>query len=163
MAKTRETLMTHVDLDMEIRMDMIELLNAQLADAFDLYSQVKQAHWNVKGMNFIAIHKLFDEIAEEVLEHVDAIAERVTTLGGVAMGTARLSAKNSRLPEIELSALKSEDAVRMVAERLGNFAGSSRTAIETSDKAGDLVTADLFTEIAGELDKYIYFLDSHLN
>lgn len=163
MASKKDTNMTHVDLDMEIRMDMIELLNTQLADTFDFYSQVKQAHWNVKGMNFIAIHKLFDEIAEDVLKYVDTIAERATALGGVALGTARIAAKNSRLKEIEHGALQSPDAIRMVVECMGNLASSTRTAIDTADKAGDIATADLFTEIVRDLDKHIYFLDSHLN
>ena len=79
---------THIDLPAETRQSVIKLLNQQLADTFDLQSQVKQAHWNVKGPTFIALHELFDELAEELEEHIDGTAERATALGGVAMGTA---------------------------------------------------------------------------
>jgi starvation-inducible DNA-binding protein len=163
MSRKMQVLASHVEIDGDARVQMIELLNQHLADAFDLYSQVKQAHWNVKGMNFIAVHELFDTIAASVLEDVDTIAERVTALGGVAQGTARMAAANSRLPEFSDEAVQSEAAVRAVVERLGQFANSARAAIDTAAEAGDMATSDLFTEIVRELDKYIYFLDAHLS
>ena len=162
MSKKVQVVGSHVEIDGDARVQMIELLNQHLADAFDLYSQVKQAHWNVKGMNFIAVHELFDKIAEEVLEGVDMIAERVTALGGVAQGTARTAAANSRLPEFSDEAIQTDAAIKAVVERLGQFANSTRKAIDTADEAGDMATSDLFTEITRELDKYIYFLDAHL-
>ena len=163
MAKTKTLVKSHVELDGDSRIQMIELLNQHLADAFDLFSQVKQAHWNVKGLNFIAIHELFDAVAHEVLEAVDAIAERATALGGAAQGTARMAVQNSRLEEIADGPIQSEDALKMVVERVGKFANDARAAIDTATEAEDTVTADLFTEIVRELDKQIYFLDSHLN
>lgn len=113
MSKKIQVIMSHVQIDGDARVQMIELLNQHLADAFDLYSQVKQAHWNVTGMNFIAVHELFDKIAHEVLEAVDDIAERVTALGGVAQGTARMAAANSRLPEFSDEAIQSEAAIKL--------------------------------------------------
>lgn len=163
MSKKIQVGMSHVELDGDTRVQMIELLNQQLADAFDLYSQVKQAHWNVKGMNFIAVHELFDTIAENVLEGVDSIAERVTALGGVAQGTARMAAANSRLPEFSDEAIQSDAAIKAVVERLGHYATSTRAAIDTADEAGDMATADLFTEIVRDVDKHIYFLDAHIS
>jgi starvation-inducible DNA-binding protein len=162
MAKTKSLNASHVELDMDARVQMIELLNQQLADAFDLYSQVKQAHWNVKGMNFIAVHELFDTIADNILGGVDTIAERVTALGGNAQGTARMAAAQSRLPEFSDKAIQAEDAVRQVVERLGHYATSTRKAIDVADEAGDMATADLFTQIVRDVDKHIYFLDAHL-
>ncbi len=162
MSKKIQVSMSHVEIDGDARVQMIELLNQHLADAFDLYSQVKQAHWNVKGMNFIAVHELFDKIADDVLAAVDDLAERVTALGGVAMGTARMAAANSRLPEFSDEAIQSEAAIKAVVERLGQFATSARTAIDTADEAGDMATSDLFTEIVRGIDKHIYFLDAHL-
>ena len=87
---------TKIDLSKDAREKLIELLNSRLADASDLKSQAKQAHWNVKGMSFIALHELFDAIATAVEAHIDLIAERITTLGGTAMGTVRLAAQNSK-------------------------------------------------------------------
>src|SRR5262249_59487315 len=90
---------TSIDLDAETREQVVALLNQQLADTFDLYSQTKQAHWNVKGAQFFQLHELFDKLAADTLVYVDDIAERVTTLGGTALGTARMSSAASRLPD----------------------------------------------------------------
>ena len=101
---------TKIDLDKEKREQVIGILNSRLADAVDLQSQAKQAHWNVKGMHFIALHELFDQVSTEILTHIDDIAERVTTLGGTAMGTVRVAAQNSSLSQYPL---KSPTARRM--------------------------------------------------
>src|SRR3954470_14012513 len=95
---------TKNDLPQATRTRAVQLLNARLADCIDLQTQAKQAHWNVKGPNFIALHKLFDEINEDVDNYVDEIAERAVQLGGVAEGTARMVAKRSSLPEYPLTA-----------------------------------------------------------
>src|SRR5919204_2656450 len=92
---TQRTFATRIDIPEASRQKLIDLLNARLADTFDLYSQLKQAHWNVKGSDFIQLHELYDEIAESVLEFVDTIAERATALGGVALGTARVASPSS--------------------------------------------------------------------
>jgi starvation-inducible DNA-binding protein len=90
---------TSIDLPAEVREQVITLLNQHLADTFDLYSQAKQAHWNVKGAQFFQLHELFDKLADEAQEYVDLIAERVTALGGTAAGTVRISAAASRLDD----------------------------------------------------------------
>ena len=108
---------TRNDLMREVRTEMVSLLNQQLADTFDLYSQVKQAHWNVKGPQFVALHELFDRLAEELQAYVDLIAERATALGGKALGTVRMSAANSRLPECDLDVTDSLATVEAVADR----------------------------------------------
>src|SRR5881409_3394897 len=95
--QTKRTFTTRIDIPESSRADLVELLNARLADTFDLYSQLKQAHWNVKGSDFIQLHLLYDEIAESVIEYVDTIAERATALGGLALGTARMAAAASTL------------------------------------------------------------------
>src|SRR6185503_4900243 len=116
--KTDRTFETRIDIAEDTRGKLIELLNARLADTFDLYSQLKQAHWNVKGSDFIQLHELFDAVAESVLEYVDTIAERATTLGGLALGTARMAASGSSLDEYPLDATSGTDAVEVVADRL---------------------------------------------
>src|SRR5437868_12476214 len=90
---------TKNDLSETIRVKTIELLNARLADAIDLQTQTKQAHWNVKGPHFIGLHELFDKVNEDVEDYVDLIAERAVQLGGLAEGTARMAAKRSSLVE----------------------------------------------------------------
>jgi len=153
---------TRIDLAEEVRDKLVGVLNQQLADVFDLYSQTKQAHWNVKGTDFIQLHELFDEIATAVLPHVDLIAERATTLGGTALGTARMAAGTSSLAEYPEDAVDGMAHVRALADRYGAFAKSARAAIDTADDLGDQDTADLFTEVSRDIDKHLWFLEAHL-
>jgi starvation-inducible DNA-binding protein len=153
---------TSVDIPGKTRTKVNGILNQHLADSFDLMSQVKQAHWNVKGSDFWQLHKLFDEIAERAAEWVDEFAERITALGGYANGTVRMAAATSTLPEFPTGITESMDYVRAVADRLAAFTNSARAAIDQTDKLGDADTADLFTEISRCADKYLYFLEAHL-
>ena len=162
MERSRLLHKTHNDLPAETRIKIIELLNQQLADAADLASQIKQAHWNVKGMQFIALHELFDQFAADVYAYVDMLAERITTLGGVAMGTTRLAALNSRLPEIAYDLVDGASFVTAIAERMAQFSATSRAAIDQADADGDMVTADLLTEITRGNDKNLWFLEAHI-
>jgi starvation-inducible DNA-binding protein len=157
-----ETTNTRNDLAAEVRADMVELLNRNLAAALDLYSQLKQAHWNVKGMNFYQLHELFDKLAGGVLEQVDMIAERATALGGVARGTVRESAGSSALPEYPAGARSGRAHVEAVADRLALYGKLVRASIEEAAAAGDQDTADLYTEISREADKNLWFVESHL-
>jgi starvation-inducible DNA-binding protein len=161
MPSTR-TFTTRIDLPAAVRDKVIPLLNQQLADTFDLYSQIKQAHWNVKGPQFIQLHELFDKLAGEVLEGVDLIAERATALGGTALGTARMAAQGSRLPEFPSDVFAGAQAVAALAERFAAVAKSTRTAMDTTSEWGDATTTDLLTEISRGLDKSLWFLEAHL-
>lgn len=153
---------TRIDLPKPARDALIALLNQQLADSQDLATQVKQAHWNVKGMNFIALHELFDGFATRMREHVDSIAERITTLGGVAQGTARAAARHSRLEELPLQGLPGRVAVEALAARYAQLAASTRAAINAADELGDPTTADLLTGVSRGLDENLWFLEAHL-
>lgn len=160
--KTEKTFPTRIDITPEVRNEMIALLNQQLADTFDLYSQTKHAHWNVKGAQFISLHELFDKLAEKLEGYVDLIAERATALGGSAQGTVRLSAANSQLAELPLDVIGGMAMVEALAERYATLAASTRQAIESANDRDDLTTADLFTEVSRGLDKALWFLEAHL-
>jgi starvation-inducible DNA-binding protein len=153
---------TKNDLTESIRTKLIELLNARLDDAIDLQSQSKQAHWNVKGPHFIALHELFDKINEEVEDYVDELAERAVQLGGVAEGTVRMAAKRSTLSEYSLAALDGRSHVEALSSALAAFGKSARKAIAESNDVGDYDTADLFTEISRGIDKWLWFVEAHL-
>lgn len=153
---------TRITLPDDVRAAMVELLNQQLADTFDLYSQTKQAHWNVKGLQFYQLHLLFDELAEEVRGYVDTIAERAVILGGLARGTARMAAGASRVDEYPLDLAGSAAHVTALAERYATVAASTRAAIDMAEEAGDADTADLFTEVSRGLDKALWFIEAHV-
>ena len=161
MAKLK-TYETRNDLPAEVRERMIMLLNQHLADTIDLYSQAKQAHWNVKGPEFFQLHELFDKLAGEAEGYVDLIAERVTALGGTAAGTVRMSAAASRLEEYPLDVSRGLSSVEALVAAYASLAGTTREAIESAERAGDADTADLFTEVSRGLDKSLWFLEAHL-
>ena len=142
-----------------IRAKAIAFLNARLADCVDLQTQTKQAHWNIKGPNFIALHKLFDEINESVEEYVDEIAERVVQLGGVAEGTVRIAASRSSLPDYPVNG---GGHVEALSSALASFGKSARETIGRADEIGDVDTADLFTEVSRGIDKWLWFVEAHL-
>jgi starvation-inducible DNA-binding protein len=152
---------TKIDLPEDKREQIIDILNQRLADATDLKSQSKQAHWNVKGSSFIALHELFDEISTEVEKHVDEIAERVTALGGTALGTIRVAAQKSSLSEYPLEITDGTAHVDALSTALADFSKRVRQDIDTTDKMGDAVTADLFTNISKNIDKYLWFVEAH--
>lgn len=152
---------TKIDLPEDKRGQIIDILNQRLADASDLKSQAKQAHWNVKGANFIALHELFDEISTEVETHIDDIAERITTLGGTAMGTLRVAAQKSSLSEYPLEITDGTAHVDALSTALADFSKKIRQGIDTTDEMGDAVTADLFTNISKNIDKYLWFVEAH--
>ena len=153
---------TKNDLPEASRIKAIELLNARLADCKDLQTQVKQAHWNVKGPNFISLHLLFDKINDDVEEYVDEIAERAVQLGGVAEGTARMVAQRSSLAEYPASAADGRSHVEALSSALAAFGKSARKAIGEANDLGDLDTADLFTGVSRGIDKWLWFVEAHL-
>lgn len=152
---------THNDLSKGVRKTVIDLLAARLSDAIDLQTQCKQAHWNVRGSDFISLHELFDKVNEDVEDYVDEIAERIAQLGGVVHGTARVAAKKSTLKEYPLDISKGEDHVEALSSALADFGAKARAAIDAADKAGDKDTADIFTEISRGTDKWLWFVEAH--
>ncbi len=154
---------TRNDLAEEVRVHIAELLNQTLAATLDLKTQTKQAHWNVKGMNFLQLHELFDTMATELEGYVDMVAERITALGGVAMGTARVAAADSILPEYDLSAVSGEEHVTALADRFAVYGKHVREAIEATDGLGDADTADMYTEISRTIDMRLWFLEAHIH
>src|SRR5438105_441311 len=149
------------DLPESTRGQVIDLLNQRLADAIDLELQAKQAHWNVKGPQFIALHKLFDEINDAVVEYVDLLAERVVQLGGTAEGTARVVAERSELPEYPLTISTGEEHVWALSSALSNFGERIRRAIDQTADLGDVDSSDICTEISRGTDKWLWFVESH--
>jgi starvation-inducible DNA-binding protein len=156
------TFKTSVHLPADTLTSSIESLNQALADTLDLFSQLKQAHWNLKGKDFYQLHLLFDVFAEHAEAWVDEIAERVTSIGGYATGTVRMSAAGSSLPEYPTDATTGEEHTKAVVERLAHYANKIRAAIDSADEMGDATTADLFTEISRQVDKDLWFAEAHL-
>jgi starvation-inducible DNA-binding protein len=153
---------TRIDLSRKTRGRVVDLLNARLADAIDLQLQSKQAHWNVKGPNFIALHELFDKIADDVEGHIDEMAERITALGGVAEGTVQAVAGRSRLDAYPLGIAEGRAHLEALAGAIARFGKSVRKVIDESAKAGDADTSDLFTGVSRDVDKNLWLVEAHL-
>lgn len=153
---------TRNDLPLATRAEVVTLLNAQLADAIDLQLQAKQAHWNVKGPHFIALHELFDEVASGLGGHIDDMAERITSLGGIAEGTLQAVAGRSQLPAYPLALAEGSAHLTTLADAMARFARSTRAAIDAAGRAGDADTSDLFTGVSRSADKNLWLLEAHL-
>jgi starvation-inducible DNA-binding protein len=152
---------TENDIPKPVRAELNALINQRLADVIDLQMQLKQAHWNVKGPNFIGLHELFDKIAEEVEDYVDTIAERIVQLGGIARGTVRAAAASSRLDEYPPAIADGSAHVEAVARALSTFGREARVSIDQANALEDADTADLFTEVSRGIDKWLWFVEAH--
>jgi starvation-inducible DNA-binding protein len=152
---------TENDLPSDTRSEVIGIVNQRLADIVDLQTQLKQAHWNVKGPHFIGLHELFDKIAEDVENYVDLIAERIVQLGGIAEGTVRVAAARSRLDEYPLAIADGTAHIEAVARALSTFGREARMTIDETQALDDADTADLFTEVSRAIDKWLWFVEAH--
>jgi starvation-inducible DNA-binding protein len=139
----------------------IEVLTARLADAIDLALLTKQAHWNLKGPQFIAVHEMIDGFRAQIDGYVDTMAERVVQLGGTALGTTQVVAKGTTLPPYPTDIYAIKDHLTALIERYGAVANAVRAAVDTTAEAGDADTADIFTEASRGLDKMLWFLEAH--
>ena len=153
---------TRNDLPSNTKTTIIDIANTALAAIIDLALATKQAHWNLKGPTFIAVHEFLDEVREELDEHVDIIAERVAQLDGIALGTIQTVSKGTTLPAYPTDIRKVDDHLKALVERFAALSKSTREAIDTADDAGDADTADIFTAYSRVLDKNLWFLKSHL-
>ena len=153
---------TRNTLDEKIRLQSVKLLNTHLAMAIDLQAQVKQAHWNVRGPNFIAIHELFDKVSDAVMDFADMLAERAGGLGGVAEGTVQVATERSQLTRYPLTIADEQEHVLAVADALAAFGQLVRKASASATKFDDVDTADLFTQISRNVDHQLWFVESHI-
>jgi len=154
---------TRNDLPAAVRTASVTLLNNRLADAIDLGTQAKHAHWNVKGPQFIALHDLFDQIAEHIEDHVDTLAERITALGGTANGTIAAVSRTSGLRAYPTDIIDGIEHVDALSTAVASFGAKVRQGIDEAAKAGDADTADLFTGLSRQIDKDLWFLEAHLH
>lgn len=149
------------DLDSNTKASVCALLNARLVDAIDLALATKQAHWNLRGRQFIAVHEMLDCFRTEIDGHVDTLAERVVQLGGTALGTAEAVVEDSKLQTYPSDLVLIEDHIFALTERYGHLANSTRAAIGSANEFGDDNTADIFTAFSRSLDKALWFLEAH--
>jgi starvation-inducible DNA-binding protein len=146
----------------ESRKELTQSLNARLADGLDLHSQIKVAHWNIKGPQFAALHPLFESFAVGLAGFNDAIAERAVTLGGKAYGTARHVAQTSKLPEYVQETSRDLEHVRLLADRFDSYLAGLRSSRTLAEQKADTDTVDLFTQVITEFEKHTWFLRASL-
>ena len=144
------------------RRKISESLDAVLADGLDLHSQIKEAHWNIKGPHFAALHPLFETYATELAANNDEVAERAVTLGGIVHGTSRQIAKRSRLPDYPAELTRDLDHVRELSQRFGKYLEGVRAARTVATEADDADTEGLLTNIVTAFEKHAWFLSATL-
>ena len=153
---------TKNDLPSNARTAVIGILNARLADTIDLALLTKQAHWNLRGPNFISVHEMLDPLRAELDAHVDTMAERIVQLGGTALGTTQAVAGATSLPPYPTDIVAIPDHLNALIDRYAAVAAAVRQGIEGCDEAGDKDTADILTGHSRALDKALWFLEAHL-
>ncbi|WP_025732415.1 DNA starvation/stationary phase protection protein Dps [Carnimonas nigrificans] len=153
---------TRIGLSDDTRAKVVAIINERLADLIDLQLVIKQAHWNLKGSNFIGVHEMLDGFRAEVDGFVDSVAERATQLGGTALGTVQAVGQNTNLNAYPTNIHQVEDHLKALADHYGDAANLVRKAIDDTDELGDQDTSDLFTEVSRGLDKNLWFIESHL-
>lgn len=153
-------MLTRNNLDSNARSTAIGLLNARVADTIDLALAAKQAHWNIRGPSFIGVHEMLDKLRADLDRHVDVMAERVAALGGIARGTTQDAAR-STLPAYPTEIRAIPDHLAALAERIATLGGAVRDNIDDADDAGDADTADIFTAVSRDLDKWLWFIEAH--
>ena len=141
---------------------VIDVLNTRLADAIDLALITKQAHWNLRGTDFIAVHEMLDPMRATLDTHADTIAERIAQLDGIALGTSQVVAKATKLDAYPTDIRKTGDHLAALADRYAKLANQVREDIDTTDEAGDAGTADILTAFSRDLDKNLWFIKAHL-
>jgi starvation-inducible DNA-binding protein len=150
-----------IDLSANVRVESAALLNARLADAIDLARQLKHAHWNIHGPHFIALHELFDSLHDEVAEQADVMAERVAAFGETAHGTLQHVTSATSLSAYPQDAKSERTHLGALAEAIAAYGSNARAAISTATMAGDLGTADLFTQISRATDQQLWKIEAH--
>lgn len=153
---------THIDLPLDARQKVIEILNKRLVDAVDLGIQLKMAHWNVRGKHFIGLHELFDKVADTVKDNADDLAERIGQLGGVVRANVQEVASMTSLGLFDSSISKDTDMIGMVTQGLAGFGNKCRKDIDAASDLGDQATSDLLTSIVRDTDKNMWFVEAHL-
>jgi starvation-inducible DNA-binding protein len=153
---------TQMSLSEKDRIESITMLNKSLACAADLQMQLKQAHWNVKGMQFISLHKLFDDLHEQVEEHADTIAERIMALGGTAFGTLQSAVENTQLRKYPIDIFAAKDHLEHLTHNFAIFGELARNNIKDAEEFSDMGTSDLYIDLARMLDKNLWFLEAQL-
>lgn len=144
------------------RKTSISELQACMTDGLSLSMALKQAHWNLRGANFIAVHELLDAIKARLDPNVDELAERIQQLDGAAVGTVEEVAGSTSLKPYPTDLTKSADHIREISDRMRSYGERVRAAIDATEKAGDATTADILTAASGQADKDLWFLASHL-
>ena len=142
----------------ESRAAICESLRGVLTDGIDLHSQIKVAHWNIKGPQFAALHPLFDQFATDLALHIDAIAERILTLGGLAVGTARHVAGSSRLEDYPQDVTADMEHVGLLAARIEAWLVGARAARGVAAGHDDDETVDALTQPIVLFEKHAWFL-----
>jgi starvation-inducible DNA-binding protein len=152
---------TRNSLPEKTRIEITTLLQERLTDSIDLMMQANQAHWYVKGHNFIALHELFDKVYSDTGGYVDLIAERIVQLGSIVQGTIRVVAGKSSLPEYALDITSGKKHIAELAHAIAFYGELVRTAIISSTQLKDADTADIFTQVSRGADVNLWFVEAH--
>jgi len=160
--KKQKMVPTALDMATENRKKLAAILNQTLADMSDLKSHAKQAHWNLRGENFVSYHKLADKVADEADAAADSVAERCAQIGGYVYGLLSHAAKNTTVPAFPEDVNDEEDCMDALLESVSHICGTCRKNIAATQDLSDYATSDMYIDITRAFDKLAWMLNASL-
>lgn len=152
-----------IALSQEAREESCQLLNRILADSQILYALYKKHHWLMRGMTFFQLHELLDKHAKKQLKLIDKIAERVQTLGGIAVGDPRHVAEITTVPRPPNGVEEVPAMLSRLLEAHEIVITKTRDAIERTQDSGDMGTNDLLaSHVLPTNELQVWFIAEHL-
>lgn len=152
----------HSSLPYEVRQEVTDILEYRIADFIEFRAQLRQAHWNIKDPLFYFLHQMFDDLADQVDDITDTIAERSTSLGCLIHGTSKMVADRTTLKELDIEI---RCANGLLTQLVNNCAKLAEDILNDSKKIaviGDSVSSEVLSGATAEIDKILWFLESHL-
>jgi starvation-inducible DNA-binding protein len=143
----------------EAKTKNVLLLNQALANLLDLESQYRVAHWNISGIEFIFLHQLFGDLYKKTGKYIDSTGELIRSFGGMATGTVRDSARDTKLTEFDISRYK---ALPYLNQLCVAVAMTVREILIGMSDCQDMITNNYLVDLATKLSKDLYLLESHL-
>lgn len=146
------------------RAQVVEFLNDLMADILDNHYQSLLAHWNTRGSNFAALHKLFEQygIGNGAENWCDLVAERISQLGGTVLTTIPYIAANTSLREYPLNIREGAEHAEALAKSAAKIIARLCEGINLAEKHGDRVTAYILGEVQQSAEKWLWLLEAHL-
>lgn len=152
-----------IGLEAKGREEVSKVLNQYLANLHVLYTKLHNYHWNVEGKSFFQLHSKLEELYDHTAEELDAVAERILTLGFRPAATMKDYLDLATLKEAQSEAIAGEAVISALKEDFQQLIGELRGALNVADEHNDQVSVDLFVGALENLEKTLWMFRAYLS